>query len=85
MPTYSYVCEECGCEFSKFQKMSDEHLKVCPECKKETLKRKIGTGAGIIFKGSGFYCTDYAHKNASPSGTCEHAHTCGADCGCKAK
>ncbi len=85
MPTYSYVCEECGCEFSKFQKMSDEHLKVCPECKKETLKRKIGTGAGIIFKGSGFYCTDYSHKSASPSGTCEHAHTCGAACGCKAK
>ncbi len=85
MPTYEYVCNECGRGFLKFQKMSEDHLKVCPECGKEALKRKIGTGAGILFKGTGFYCTDYAHSNASPSKTpaCEHAHTCGENCGCK--
>ncbi len=85
MPTYEYVCQECGFEFRKFQKMSDAHLTTCPECQKETLKRKIGTGAGLIFKGSGFYCTDYAHNSASPSKApaCEHAHTCSGDCACK--
>ena len=59
MPTYEYECESCGHEMEIFQKMSDAPLKVCPECGKEGLRRKIGTGAGIIFKGSGFYETDY--------------------------
>ena len=45
--------------FEKFQSMTEEHLKKCPKCKKDALKRKIGTGAGIIFKGAGFYCNDY--------------------------
>lgn len=59
MPTYVYICENCGHEMEAFQSMKDDPLKGCPECNKETLKRKIGAGAGIIFKGSGFYCTDY--------------------------
>lgn len=67
MPTYDYVCQECGHEFSSFQNMSDAHLETCPKCSKKALRRKIGTGAGIIFKGSGFYCTDYAHNSSSPS------------------
>ncbi len=67
MPTYGYVCEDCGHEFTKFQRMNDDHLKTCPECGKETLKRKLGTGAGIIFKGSGFYCTDYCKSGARPT------------------
>jgi putative FmdB family regulatory protein len=59
MPTYEYRCENCGYEMEAFQSMKDEPLKKCPECSKNKLKRLIGTGAGIIFKGSGFYETDY--------------------------
>ena len=58
MPTYEYECQKCGHEFEKFQSMKDEPLKRCPECRGK-VKRLFGTGAGIIFKGSGFYETDY--------------------------
>ncbi|MBN2651837.1 MAG: zinc ribbon domain-containing protein [Spirochaetales bacterium] len=57
MPTYDYKCTECGYKFEKFQNMSDEPLKDCPECGK-AVKRIIGGGSGIIFKGSGFYVND---------------------------
>lgn len=59
MPTYEYACETCGHKFDAFQSMKDEPLQDCPECGRKSLKRLIGTGAGIIFKGNGFYCTDY--------------------------
>ena len=59
MPTYDYVCDICGCEFEKFQPITAGPLKKCPKCGKLKLKRLIGTGAGIIFKGKGFYETDY--------------------------
>lgn len=59
MPTYEYVCDACEHEFEEFQSMSAKHLKKCPACGKNKLRRLIGTGAGIIFKGSGFYETDY--------------------------
>lgn len=59
MPTYEYVCDACEHEFEEFQSMSAKHLKKCPQCGKNKLRRLIGTGAGIIFKGSGFYETDY--------------------------
>ena len=59
MPTYGYVCGSCGYEFDEFQSITAKPLRKCPECKKLALKRLIGTGAGIIFKGSGFYETDY--------------------------
>lgn len=66
MPTYEYVCSKCGHEFEKFQLMSDKPLAVCPEdlCGKKRwgrgkVSKKIGAGAGLIFKGSGFYITDY--------------------------
>ncbi|MGQ0553466.1 MAG: FmdB family zinc ribbon protein [Planctomycetota bacterium] len=59
MPTYDYVCTKCGHAFEAFQSMSEALLKICPSCKRRSLKRLIGTGAGIIFKGSGFYETDY--------------------------
>lgn len=58
MPTYEYVCTACGHEFELVQRMSDPPRKRCPQCGKK-VERKIGTGAGIIFKGSGFYITDY--------------------------
>lgn len=70
MPTYAYICGGCGHEFDAFQSMKDESLKKCPKCGKNKLKRKIGAGAGLIFKGSGFYCTDYrsdSYKKSSDS------------------
>lgn len=66
MPTYEYVCEKCGHEFEKFQSMADKPLAVCPEdlCAKKRwgrgkVSKRISAGAGLIFKGSGFYITDY--------------------------
>ena len=59
MPTYEYVCSACGHEMEVFQSMKDAALKKCPACGKMKLSRKIGLGAGLIFKGSGFYETDY--------------------------
>lgn len=59
MPTYEYVCQKCGHEFEQFQSMMAEPLKKCPQCKKAGLKRLVGGGAGLIFKGTGFYITDY--------------------------
>ena len=58
MPTYDYECDKCGHTFDEFQSMSDEPLKTCPTCGKNSLRRLIGGGLGIIFKGSGFYATD---------------------------
>lgn len=58
MPTYEYECTNCGWRFEVFQKMSDAPKGSCPKCGK-VLRRLIGAGAGIIFKGSGFYATDY--------------------------
>ncbi|HMP77318.1 MAG TPA: zinc ribbon domain-containing protein [Kiritimatiellia bacterium] len=58
MPTYEYECSKCGLEFEQFQSISAPPLKRCPKCK-GSVRRKIGTGAGLLFKGSGFYITDY--------------------------
>lgn len=63
MPTYEYECEACGNHFDEFQAMSAKPLRKCPKCKKNKLIRLIGAGAGIIFKGSGFYETDYKRKD----------------------
>jgi len=59
MPTYDYLCEACGHELEIFHGINDEPETKCPECKKKKLKRQFGTGAAIVFKGSGFYQTDY--------------------------
>lgn len=63
MPTYEYICESCEHEFEQFQSITAEPIKSCPECRKKTVRRKIGTGAGILFKGGGFYETDYRSKS----------------------
>ncbi|HEY1848992.1 MAG TPA: zinc ribbon domain-containing protein [Opitutaceae bacterium] len=62
MPTYEYACSKCGHHFEQFQPMRDEPLRRCPACHKLALKRLVGGGAGLIFKGSGFYITDYKNK-----------------------
>ena len=59
MPTYDYVCRKCGHHLEQFQSIKDEPLKRCPACRKLGLQRQIGGGAGLLFKGSGFYITDY--------------------------
>jgi putative FmdB family regulatory protein len=58
MPTYEYKCDKCGYQFERFQSMTAEPLKRCPKCRCK-VRRLLGTGAGLIFKGSGFYQTDY--------------------------
>ena len=70
MPTYDYICAACGHEFEQFQSITAPALSKCPKCAKRQLKRLIGTGSGIIFKGSGFYTTDYrseSYKKAAKS------------------
>ncbi len=63
MPTYDYLCDSCGHGFEKFQSITARQMRKCPECGKNQLKRLIGAGAGIIFKGSGFYETDYRSES----------------------
>ena len=64
MPTYDYECAACKHTFEQFQRNTDK-LKKCPRCKKDTLVRAIGCGVGVIFKGTGFYETDYKKKTSS--------------------
>tara|TARA_B100001248_G_scaffold261149_1_gene251367 strand:+ start:7889 stop:8119 length:231 start_codon:yes stop_codon:yes gene_type:complete len=66
MPTYDYFCEDCSYEGEIFHSMSEPARTVCPSCGQQTLKRKIGTGAGLLFKGTGFYETDYKKPQAAP-------------------
>lgn len=72
MPTYEYLCRGCGHEFELFQSMTDPVKRKCPKCGKPKLERLIGTGAGVIFKGGGFYETDYrseSYKKAAEAET----------------
>ena len=86
MPTYEYKCSACGHAFEKFQSITAAPITKCPECGKAKVKRLIGTGAGLIFKGSGFYITDYrsdSYKNASkaesPGGASTNNKSAGGD------
>src|SRR3954464_10349138 len=63
MPTYDYKCNACGHRMELFQSMKDSPKRKCPECGKNALERLIGTGAALIFKGSGFYQTDYRSES----------------------
>jgi putative FmdB family regulatory protein len=63
MPTYDYKCKSCGHVFELFQSMSEAPKRKCPDCGKNTLERLIGTGAAVLFKGSGFYQTDYRSES----------------------
>ena len=67
MPTYDYECDACGHKYELFQNMSDEPLTKCPKCKKKKLRRLFGAGAAVMFKGSGFYQTDYRSESYKTS------------------
>jgi putative FmdB family regulatory protein len=70
MPTYEYICDSCKHEFEQFQSIKARPVRKCPECGKLSVQRLIGAGAGVIFKGSGFYQTDYrseGYKKAAES------------------
>ena len=87
MPTYEYECESCKHAFEILQSMTDKKLKKCPKCGKNTLYRLIGAGTGVIFKGSGFYQTDYKKKEAVKTETSAKpaGQTCASkpgSCGC---
>jgi putative FmdB family regulatory protein len=66
MPTYQYQCRNCGHELEEFQSITEAPLTHCPECNTESLLRVLGAGAGLIFKGSGFYLTDYKKSSTLP-------------------
>ena len=86
MPTYDYRCNGCGHELELFQSMKDKPKKKCPECGKNQLERLIGLGAGVIFKGGGFYETDYrsdSYKKAAEAD--KKPATDGGSCACGKK
>ena len=80
MPTYEYECQECGKTFEAFQKMTDAPLKTCKLCG-GSVRRLIGTGAGIIFKGTGWYCTDFKDKKSSVSSSPSDSSSSGGSSG----
>lgn len=72
MPTYEYECNQCGCCFERFQHMTDKPITTCPQCG-GSVRRLIGAGSGIIFRGPGFYATDYANDSQRPARWQRHA------------
>lgn len=81
MPNYEYECQACGHAFEKFQYMTEQPIKKCPKCNKDKAKRLISAGSGIIFKGSGFYATDYRKdKNKSKPSSCPMTKDNKPDC-----
>src|SRR5882724_8794121 len=73
MPTYEYECKGCQHRFEELQSFSEEPLKKCPQCKKKKLQRLIGAGAAIIFKGAGFYQTDYRSESYKSAAKADEA------------
>ena len=85
MPTYDYRCAACGHDLEVFQSIHDLVLKKCPKCKKAKLERLIGPGAGILFKGGGFYQTDYRSENYKKGESAEKASSAPAAEGASSK
>jgi putative FmdB family regulatory protein len=71
MPTYEYRCEACGHQFEQYQPITAAPLRKCPACGRRTVQRLLGTGGGIIFKGSGFYETDYRSESYKKAASAE--------------
>ncbi|GAB4226386.1 MAG: zinc ribbon domain-containing protein [Chlamydiales bacterium] len=76
MPTYEYLCQKCQHKLEAFQKISEQPLSTCPVCQQNTLKRGLGGGSGILFKGTGFYITDYAAKSSTKECSQEPSSSC---------
>ena len=89
MPTYDYECDACQHKFELYQSISAEPEKTCPECKKKKLRRLIGTGGAVMFKGSGFYQTDYRSdsykKSAASDSKSSSSDSSGASSGSKSE
>ena len=81
MPTYDYVCDACEHSFELFQSMSSPPEKKCPECRRRKLRRLIGPGAAIVFKGSGFYKTDYRSESYKKAAAAEKSSSSGNSTG----
>ena len=79
MPTYDFVCDACGHTFEEWQSFHDEPLTKCPKCKKSKLRRLFGTGAAVLFKGSGFYQTDYRSDSYKKSADADKAPSSSGD------
>ena len=84
MPTYEYECPQCAHSFEAFQSMTDKPLRKCPECGSRRLRRLIGAGAGILFKGSGFHSTDYRSKSYAESAKADKPKPAAKECPAKA-
>ena len=78
MPTYEYECEACGHTFEQFQSITAPPIKKCPNCDKKKVKRLLGTGAGLIFKGKGFYITDYRSDSYNKAASADKGGSDGA-------
>jgi putative FmdB family regulatory protein len=79
MPTYDYHCDACSHDFEEFQNFSEKPLTKCPKCGKKKLRRLFGTGAGVIFKGSGFYETDYRSESYKQAAKAEQEKSTGSN------
>ena len=79
MPTYDYLCDGCGHEFELFQSINDPLKRKCPECGKLKLRRLFGSGAAVVFKGSGFYQTDYRSESYKKSAKADKESSGGGD------
>lgn len=79
MPTYDYVCDACQHEFELFQSISEPVKRKCPECGKQKLRRLFGTGAAVMFKGSGFYETDYRSESYKKAAAKDKSSESGGD------
>jgi putative FmdB family regulatory protein len=86
MPTYEYECSECGHVFERFQGINEDPIRVCPECR-GSVRRLISSGGGLVFKGPGFYATDYrsGSRDRSDSGTRKESHEGASDSSPKEK
>lgn len=79
MPTYEYECAACGHAFEVFQRMSDDPVETCPECGEDEAERRISAGGGLVFKGSGFYATDYRDPPPDRGKTGDEGEGSGSD------